>query len=169
MSLPVQIIAPPRVNPLTYSARNRRRLSGPGLRVFLSIADLWTLTERERRLILGCPPRSTYQRWTRAAREHRDVTLGVDALTRISGIFGIHAALQILHSTEHDGVASLKRPHNAPEFGGHRPLDFITSGPLDAILTVRRFLDAADGRLYMQPYEIDHNFTPCADEDSTNR
>jgi len=162
-------IAPPRLDPLTYGAENRRRLSGPGLRTFLAIADLWKLTEDERRLILGYPPRSTYHNWTKTAREHRDLTLDGDVLTRISGVLGIHAALQILHPTEQDGVAWLKRPHGAPAFGGHPPLDFVTSGPLDAILSVRRFLDAARGGLYMPPNEIDRDFTPYADEEITIR
>ena len=47
----------------------RRRLSAPGMRTFLAIADLWRLTEEERRLVLGYPSRSTYHNWAKLARE----------------------------------------------------------------------------------------------------
>ena len=43
-----------------FKADNRRRLSAPGLRTFLTIADLWGLDERQRLLVLGLPSRSTY-------------------------------------------------------------------------------------------------------------
>ena len=42
---------------------NRRRLSAPGLRTFLRIADHWGLNEQQRLLILGYPSRSRYISW----------------------------------------------------------------------------------------------------------
>src|SRR4029077_3129840 len=87
---------------------NRRRLSGPGLRSFLAIADLWGLTEEQRRLVLGLPSRSTYHAWVKTVREHGDITLGVDVLLRISAMLGIHQALGICSrasATESNGCA----------------------------------------------------------------
>jgi hypothetical protein len=156
---------PPGFNPRIATAESRRSLSGPGLRTFIAIADLWGLNETDRRLILGDPPRSTYQKWCKTAREHQELTLDVDTLTRISAVLGIHGALQILFLTEADGISWLKSPHKALVFGGYPPIDFIRSGPLDAILTVRRFLDAARGGIYSQPNAIDKNFTPYTDQD----
>jgi hypothetical protein len=141
----------PQLNPDRFSPANRRRLSGPGLRTFLAIADLWKLAEAQRRLILGLPSRSTYHSWVKAAREHRDITLDVDVLTRLSAVLGIHQALQILFDREADAVAWLRGPHQAPVFGGQPPLALVTSGTQDGLLTVRRFLDAARGGLYMPP------------------
>ncbi|HEY0420313.1 MAG TPA: antitoxin Xre-like helix-turn-helix domain-containing protein, partial [Acetobacteraceae bacterium] len=46
-----------------FSGENRRRLSGPGMRTFLNIADLWGLSEAERLRVLGFPGRSTYHGW----------------------------------------------------------------------------------------------------------
>jgi hypothetical protein len=40
-------------------------------------------------------------------------------------------------------------------FGGRPPLDLVTSGSQDGLLSVRRFLDGARGGLYMQPNTID--------------
>lgn len=155
----------PRLDPARFSVTNRRRLSAPGLRTFVAIADLWGLNEEQRRLVLGMPSRSTYQNWVRTAREHRDVTLDVDVLTRISAILGIHQALGVLHLTEQEGLAWLHGPHAATIFGGNPPLDLLTSGVQDDLLTIRRFLDAAQGSLYMEPNEIDRDFRPYTDAD----
>ena len=134
-----------------FAAANRRRLSGPGVRAFLAIADLWGLTQEQRRLILGYPARSTYQDWVKKAREHRDITLRVDVLMRISAVLGVYKGLRILFADDDKGVEWLQRPHKARVFGGAPPIELVTSGKQDAVLTVRRFLDAACGGLYMAP------------------
>jgi hypothetical protein len=159
------IAQPTRVDRTAFEPANRRRLSGPGLRTFLAIADLWNLSEDERRAVLGFPARSTFHTWAKAVREHRDITLDVDVLTRISAVLGIHQALQILNTNEADGIAWLRRPHRGLVFGGRPPLELITSGSQDALITVRRFLDAARGGLYMEPNEIDRDFKPYSDAD----
>jgi len=135
------------------------------LRTFLAISDLWSLSETERRSMLGFPSRSTYQSWVKAVREHRDITLDTDVLTRISAVLGIHKALGVLHASEQEGIAWLRGAHRGTVFGGGPPLDLITCGTQDGILTVRRFLDAARGGLYMEPNEADHDFRPYTDAD----
>ena len=82
-------------------------------------------------------------------REHGDITLGVDVLLRISAVLGIHQALGILFPRERDGVEWLRTPHRATVFGGAPPLAFVTCGMQDGLLTVRRFLDAARGGIYI--------------------
>jgi hypothetical protein len=151
------------LDPFRFAPANRRRLSGPAFRTFLAIADLWRLREQERRLILGYPSRSTYHNWAKLAREHGAFTLDVDVLIRISAIFGIHQALGVLHGGEAEGIAWLKRPHDAPLFGGQPPVALITSGTQDGLMAVRRFLDAARGGLYMPPNALDAAFTPYED------
>lgn len=154
---------PPRLDLSRFAPANRRRLSAPALRTFIAIADLWSLNEEQRRLILGYPSRSTYHSWCKQAREHGAITLDVDVLTRISAVFGIHQALGVLFADEHDGVAWLRQPHDAPVFGGHPPLDLATSGTQDGLMTVRRFLDAARGGAYMAPNTADAGFVPYDD------
>lgn len=154
-----------RINPSLFGATERRRVSGPGLRTFLAIADLWALTEEERRRILGSPSRSTYHSWAKAVREHREITLDLDTLVRISAVLGIYQALRILHDSEAKGLAWLRGPHRATVFGGRPPMELLTGGSQDGILTVRRFLDAARGGLYMAPNGIDAEFEPYRDED----
>jgi hypothetical protein len=154
---------PQRLDNSRFLPANRRRLSAPALRTFLTIADLWGLTEEQRLLALGYPSRSTYHNWCKLARQHGAFTLDVDVLTRISAILGIHQGLAILFPTEQLGVEWLRTPHNAIVFGGRPPLDLVTSGSQDGLLSVRRFLDGARGGLYMQPNAIDHAFVPYDD------
>jgi hypothetical protein len=156
---------PDRIDADAFSAASRRRLSGPALRTFLAIADLWGLTEAQRLLLLGLPSRSTYHAWARAAREHREVSLDLDVLMRLSAVLGIHQALQVLHEREAEGIAWLKGAHRAPVFGGQSPLAVMTGGSQDAILTVRRFLDAARGGLFAEPNAVDDGFVPYTDRD----
>ncbi len=156
---------PQRLDESRFSSENRRRLSGPGLRTFNAIADLWDLMEGERLLVLGSPSRSTYYGWLKAAREHADVTLSVDSLTRISAVLGIHKGLKILFATEREGIEWLRGPHRAAVFGGGPPLDLVTCGTQDGLMAVRRFLDAARGGIYMEPNEADAGSRPYTDDD----
>lgn len=147
-----------------FMPENRRRLSGPGLRSFLAIADLWQLNEEQRRLVLGYPARSTYHHWMRQARAQESLTLDADVLTRISAVLGIHQALGVLFAHQGEGLAWLRGAHDAPVFGGQAPLALVTSGSQDGLLLVRRFLDAARGGLYMAPNRADQDFAPLGDE-----
>jgi Antitoxin Xre/MbcA/ParS C-terminal toxin-binding domain/Antitoxin Xre-like helix-turn-helix domain len=156
---------PHRLADSRFNPANRRRLSAPALRTFLAIADLWGLTESHRLSVLGHHARSTYQNWCRHAREHRDLTLDADVLTRISAVFGIHQALEILFPTEDLGIEWLRRPHNAMVFAGRPPLELVTNGSQDGLLTVRRFLDGARGGLYMPPNALDEDFAPYSHEE----
>jgi uncharacterized protein (DUF2384 family) len=144
---------------------HRRRLSAPALRTFLAIADLWSLTEEQRLLVLGYPSRSTFHSWAKAAREHGEFTLSADVLMRISAVLGIHQALSILFKDEREAVAWLRRPHAATVFAGSPPINWIVSGLQDGLMTVRRFLDGTRGGIYMQPNEIDRDFRPYTDDE----
>src|SRR3546814_10183959 len=77
---------------------------------------------------------------------------------RISAILGIHIGLRTLFNEEQEGVAWLRRPHDAQAFGGAAPIDLITSGFQDVLLTVRRFVDAARGGLYMSPSSAERDW-----------
>lgn len=158
-------IGPPQLDRTRFAPANRQRLSAPALRTFLAIADLWRLTEEQRRLMLSCPSRSTYYNWSKQAREHGAFVLDVEVLTRISAVFGIHQALGALFDDEHQGIAWLRTPHTAPVFGGDAPIDLVTAGTQDGLLTVRRFLDAARGGFYMSPGDVDFSFPPLGDDE----
>ncbi len=156
---------PEQIDATRFLPENRRRLSAPALRTFLAIAVSWGLSEEERRLVLGLPSRSTYHNWVRTVRAQGAITLDVDVLVRLSAVLGIYQALRILHATEQEGAAWLRRPHTATLFGGRPPMALVTSGTQDGLLAVRRFLDAARGGLYMPPNAADAAFVPYTDAD----
>lgn len=141
-----------------FNPVNRRRLSAPGLRTFLKIADHWSLSEQQRQLILGYPSRSTYVRWCRHVQQQKELTLSVDVLMRMSALLGIYRALRVLYADEPEATEWLRTPHNAIVFGGLPPLDLITSGTQDGLLTVLRFLDGACSGRYMLPDKPDVDF-----------
>jgi len=67
----------------------------------------------------------------------------------------VHQALGILFASEAEAARWLRMPHAAPVFGGKPPLALLTCGTQDGLLSVRRFLDAARGGLYMPPNSLD--------------
>lgn len=151
--------------PGQYSRANRRRLSGPGLRTLLAIAEVWGLRDEDCRSLLGKPSRPTYSTWVKSAREGQEFTLTVDALTRISMVLGIHQSLVVLYGNQQEQLSWLRTPHHAAVFNGLAPMDLVLSGTQDSLLSVRRFLDAARGGLYMQPNEVDEAFRQYQDSD----
>jgi hypothetical protein len=105
---------PERLDRSRFLPKNRKRLSAPGMRTFLAIADLWGLNVGQRRLILGYPARSTFHKWAKTAREHGELVLDVDTLTRISAVLGIHRALGILHRSEQERLLGSGHPTERP-------------------------------------------------------
>ena len=116
-------------------------LGGPALRTFFRIADAWKLGADEARRLLGDPPRSTYFLWKRTGAGQ----LSRDTLERISYVFGIFKALQILLPDEAAADAWLRKPNAAPLFGGKTALERMLSGNVADLYVVRQFLDAQRG------------------------
>lgn len=137
--------APHIVAPQDMDSAHRKRLSGPGLRTFLTIADLWDLTEKDRLAVLGQPSRSAYYGWVKKAVDGGDLTLGVDVLLRISAVLGIHKALTILFHDPDQAMIWLRGAHQGIPFSGQAPLALATSGTQDGLLSLRRYLDAWRG------------------------
>jgi len=120
---------------------DRKKMSGPALRAFTRIADLWGLTTEEQMKLLGLTNRSTLFNWRRQA----DVALPKDTLERISYVLGIYKALQILLPDEKAADAWVKQPNSAPLFGGKTALDRMLSGQVADLYVVRQYLDAQRG------------------------
>ena len=160
-----QAAAPPPLDASRFTSSNRRRLSGPAMRTFIAIADLWALSQNERLLVLGLPSPSTYYGWVKAAREGDSFTLPTDTLLRISAVLGIHKALRILFASDVEGLRWLRDPHAALPFGGQPPIALALCGTQDGLMLVRRFLDAARGGLFMAPNAADDRSPALTDED----
>jgi len=116
-------------------------VSSPVLRTFFRIADAWKLSNKEQIKLLGNPPRSTYFRWKQA----QDLVLPRDTLERISYIFGIYSALQVLLPEPSAADVWIKKPNTAPLFGGRSALDRMLSGQVGDLFLVRQYLDAQRG------------------------
>ena len=123
-------------------AVDRQGLSGPGLRAFFRIADLWGLSVDEQMTLLGVSARSTFFKWKKAPSA---TVLPKDTLERISYILGVYKALQILLPDEQAADAWVKRPNTAPLFGGRSALERMLSGQVADLFVVRQYLDAQRG------------------------
>jgi len=122
-------------------AIDRKGLSGPALRTFFRIAELWGLSADEQMTLLGVTARSTFFKWKKDA----DAVLPKDTLERISYVLGIYKALQILLPDEKAADAWVKCTNTAPLFGGRSALDRMLSGQVADLFVVRQYLDAQRG------------------------
>ena len=126
---------------LTATKLDRKALSGPALRTFFRIADLWCLSVGEQMTLLGLTARSTFFKW----KKDQESPLPKDTLERISYILGIYKALQILVPDEMAADEWIKRPNSALPFGGRSALDRMLSGQVADLFVVRQYLDAQRG------------------------
>lgn len=125
----------------TAPAIDRKSLSGPALRTFFRIADLWGLSVDEQMTLLGVTARSTFFKW----KKDPNTALPKDTLERISYIFGVYKALQILLPDEKAADGWIRRSNTAPIFSGRSALDRMLSGQVADLFMVRQYLDAQRG------------------------
>jgi Antitoxin Xre/MbcA/ParS C-terminal toxin-binding domain len=159
------VAGPALLSPERFEPKARERLGAPALRTFAAITGGWGLSEAQRLSVLGFPGRSTYHYWLAKARDRKQVLLPVDTLLRLSAVLGIHKDLRILFGRAEDEGAWLKKPHDAPVFGGQPPINLVTNGTQDGLMLVRRYLDAWRGGVFAAPNAADRNFAPYSDED----
>ncbi len=114
---------------------------GAGLRAFAKIAELWHLSIAEQLALLGITSRSTYFKW----RKEPHPKLPRDTLERLSYLVGIYKALQLLLPDTHAADDWVRRPNNAPLFGGKSALERMLSGNVADLYIVRQYLDAQRG------------------------
>lgn len=111
------------------------------LRTFFRIAQAWKLTNDEQQRLLGCS-RSRFFEW-KAGK----VKSGLDqaVLERLSHVFGIYSALQVLLPIPERANAWIRSPNAAPLFGGGSALDRMLGGQVADLFVVRQYLDAQRG------------------------
>ena len=114
---------------------------GAGLRAFAKIAELWHLSISEQLALLGITSRSTYFKW----RKEPQPKLPRDTLERLSYLLGIYKALQLLLPDTRAADEWIRRPNDAPLFGGRSALERMLSGNVADLYTVRQYLDAQRG------------------------
>jgi hypothetical protein len=116
-------------------------VSGAALRTFFRVAAAWDLSVEEQLTLLGGPSRSTLFAWKKRGADR----LARDVLERLSYIFGIWKALQILLPDPELADAWVRRPNAALPFGGRSALERMLSGNVSDLYEVRRYLDAERG------------------------
>ncbi len=124
------------------SREERARLSPSVSKGFFNIVQRWQLEDDESRELLGSVSSSTYYEMKRNPSK----TLGVDRITRVSYLIGIHKALHVLYG---DPLADrwVKMPNTNLLFSAHSPLELMMQGGIVAMQQVRALLDSRRGGL----------------------
>jgi hypothetical protein len=110
------------------------------LRTFWRLADAWKLDIHEQTTLLGVGRTTLYQ-W----KGGKVGPLDRHVMERLSYLFGIYAALQILLPVKERADAWVREPNAAPLFGGRCALDRMMGGQVADLYVVRQYLDAQRG------------------------
>jgi len=122
------------------SKTERERLSGSALKGFFNLISKWNIKDEDARELLGGISSSAFYEW----KKHPGRLLDVDRITRISFLIGIYQALHIIYGDKlADEWVSLANKNAI--FAGRTPLQYMLSGGLIAMQTVRKLLDARRG------------------------
>jgi hypothetical protein len=144
MTLQVRESAPRRAS--AYTAAH----AGAALRWFdtLRRPEEWNLTIDEQIELLGGVKKRTFQHWKSQALQGEEVELSRDTLERLSLLLGIYKGLRIIAPANRPDVAKqwFSTPNTDRPFNGQSPKQYLLArGSMDALYTVRRYLDAARG------------------------
>ena len=133
--------AHPHPVPRKTAALDSPAASAAALRTFFSIAGAWELSAAEEQRLLGVQ-RSTVYAWRSGDFPAR---LDADTLERLSYVFGIYSALQVLLPLPERADAWIRKPNTAPLFGGESALARMLGGKVADLFEVRHYLDAVRG------------------------
>jgi hypothetical protein len=122
-------------------ARQREKLSGSAIRLFMTLADVWKLTVDQRCRLLGDISKPTYHNWQRG----KVGTLSRDQIERISLLLGIHKGLKLLFADDVAGMRWLTSANTDLPFGGKSPLERALCGSINDLTALRRYIDAWRG------------------------
>jgi hypothetical protein len=123
-------------------ALDNTQISQSALRTFFNIASVWKLDADQAMTLLGLDSRSTYFKWK---KNPETAKLNPDKLERLSYIFGIYKALQVLLPKPEAADDWIKRPNTAQPFQGKSALDRMLSGRVADLYVVREYLDGQRG------------------------
>lgn len=127
---------------LIMSTQKRKEYAGPALRTFFNIAKAWNLNNHQMCILLGISSESTFYNWKRHPEQ---AILNNDTIERLSYLFGIYKALQILLPNPNIADTWLNYPNSDLLFNGQKPLDRLLQGQVADLYIVRRYLDSERG------------------------
>lgn len=111
---------------------------------FFNIANAWGLSQSEAMTLLGYEEstQGTYFKWK---RDPASIRLEKEKLERLSYVFGIYKALQVLLPNPTSADAWIRKANSAPFFNGESALSRMLSGNVADLYVVRRYLDSERG------------------------
>jgi len=124
----------------TYLALSSAEAGAAALRTFWRLAEAWQLKPSEQMTLLGVGRSALYQ-W----KSGKVGPLDRHVLERLSYLFGIYAALQLLLPEGQRADEWVRRPNSAPLFGGQSALQRMLGGQVADLFVVRQYLDAQRG------------------------
>ena len=110
------------------------------LRSFWRLAEAWQLSAAEQLNLLGVG-KTTFYQW----KQGKVAALDKHVLERLSYLFGIYAALQILLPVPERANAWIRKPNEAPFLAGQSALQRMLGGQVADLFVVRQYLDAQRG------------------------
>ena len=116
------------------------RSAAAALRTFFRLADAWDLSIAEQTTLLGVARTTLYQ-W----KQGKVASLDRHLLERLSHLFGIYSALQILFPASGRADEWVRKANSAPLFAGRSALDRMLGGQVADLFVVRQYLDAQRG------------------------
>lgn len=124
----------------TYLSLSSADAAAAALRTFWRLAESWKLTPAEQMTLLGVGRSALYQ-W----KAGKVGPLDRHVLERLSYLFGIYAALQLLLPDAQRAAEWVRKPNAAPLFGGGSALQRMLGGQVADLYVVRQYLDAQRG------------------------
>ncbi|EKT4071996.1 MbcA/ParS/Xre antitoxin family protein [Stenotrophomonas geniculata] len=115
-------------------------LAAPALRIFTNIARAWSLTDWEQSEILGQPVSDAFALLTTGVVDDR----WPETLERLSYVIGIYAALHTVFRDQQQADGWIRRPNQAPLFGGAPALSLMRCGRIEGLASVRKYLEHRD-------------------------
>jgi hypothetical protein len=109
-------------------------------RTFFRIMGAWGVDDRDARVLLGAPSRSTFYNYKRG----EGGPLNADTLERISYVLGIYKALELLFPNSQQADAWMRKPNRA--FGDRSALEHALGGKVVDLASVRAYLDSVRGQ-----------------------
>lgn len=108
------------------------------LSAVFEISKAWNLSEDEEATILNQPDREALRAWKDESRPE----IGEETKLRMSYVLGIFRAINTLLPVPELADAWMRKPNDAPIFGGRSALDRMTDGQIEDLKIVRQYLDA---------------------------
>jgi len=125
----------------TTSTASEAEKGRVALKGFFRITEQWGCTQKERQILLGDVSRSTLNNYAKL----EPTRLSRDVMERISYIFGIYKAVQVLYPTLDRANKRMRLGTTDLPFAGKSAMEFMTQGSMRHLELTRRYFDAMRG------------------------